>query len=41
MIIESRTPKYRNDCKTAYELKSFGDFFEFGFMHLTKWQSHE
>ena len=36
MMIESRTPKYLNDWSTAYELKSLGDFLEFGFMHLTK-----
>lgn len=40
-MIESRTPKYLNDCKTAYELNNFGDFLEFGLMHLTKWQSQE
>lgn len=40
-MIESRTPKYLKLWSTASELKSFGDFLLFGFMHLTKWQSQE
>ncbi len=39
--IESRTPRYRRLCSTASELKVFGAFLLFGFMHLTKWQSEE
>lgn len=41
MIIESRTPRYLKDCKTASELNNLGDFLEFGFMQRTKWQSQE
>lgn len=41
IMIESSTPKYLKDCKTAYELNSFADFLELGFIHRTKWQSHE
>jgi hypothetical protein len=36
MIIESRTPRYLKDCKTASELNNLGDFLEFGFMQRTK-----
>ncbi len=41
IIIESKTPKYLRLCNTASELNNFADFLLFGFMHLTKWQSHE
>ena len=41
IMMESRTPRYRKLCRTAYELKSFGAFLLFGLIHLTKWQSHE
>lgn len=40
-MIESKTPRYLKDCKTASELNNFGDFLAFGFMHRTKWQSQE